>query len=308
VSSSSPQNSPEPRVLPYILLSAFAFLVGWFFSKKALPIHERKAGITPQDDTGKEGNGPPKQVPIIPNVVPAPLSKDKSQYCRHPHTPWWKTTAELIGIGAVVVYAIVSYFQWDTSHRQFEATERPWLKVSFSDNAVNFADGSMLFSMHAHITNVGHSVATGVIIPIKMFLASDANSIFKEPLKRQEELCDAIENKSVSVQQNETAIAIFPGSGDDSLLLGQGFSKSEIDATPTVNPNFQIKHLLPIIVGCVDYQYGASTHHHQTRFIYEVQRLDPAVSPNIFTIEVGKDVPAPNVALVPYAFGGFLAN
>jgi hypothetical protein len=141
-----------------------------------------------------------------------------------------------------------------------------------------------------------------------MFMASDLNSIFKEPLKRQKEFCDAISNKPVSTEQNETAIAIFPDSSDDSLLLGSGFSKGEIESTPTTNPHFSVKHIFPIIVGCVDYQYGVSTHHHQTRFIYEVQRFDPATRPHIFSIEVGTDVPAPSVALVPYSFGGFLAN
>jgi len=303
--SSPVQTSLWPVALIGILVSSVALSV-WLKSKA--PQHKIAKPVAPQDHTGNESTGSPKQSAPIANVMPTPPSPDKADKCRYSHSPWWKTGAELVGIMAVVAYTILTYCLWSTAQRQLEVTERPWLKINFTAEPVTFQDGSMQFSMHANITNVGHSVATGVVVPIKMFLASNANDIFTEPLKRQKEFCDAIANKLVSAQQNETQIAIFPNSTDNSLLLGSGFSKAEIEAAPTVMPKLSGKHILPIVVGCVDYQYGVSRHHHQTRFIYEVQRFDPATPPHIFSIEVGKDVPMPNVALVPYPFGGFLAN
>jgi len=237
-----------------------------------------------------------------------PPKDTETEKARKVRREWYGLGLQFLTLAAVIAYACITYRQWKTAETQLEATERPWLKINFAAEPVTFHDGGMQLSVHANITNVGHSVATGVIVPIKMFLASNANDIFKEPLKRQMEFCDAIAKKAVSDQQNETQIAIFPNSIDNSLLLGAGFSKAEIEAAPAVNPNFARKHILPIVVGCVDYQYGVSTHHHQTRFIYEVQRFDATTPPNVFSIEVGKDIPAPNVALVPYAFGGFLAN
>lgn len=232
---------------------------------------------------------------------------------------FWVELFALIGLGIYTTFAALQWREMQKateatkralaiSQQQLEATERPWLKIDFIPEPVTFQQGGMQFSMHAHITNIGHSVATGIIIPIKMFLASDANGMFKEPLIQQKELCDVIANRPVSSRQDETEIAVFPNGEDSSLLLGSGFSKKELEDAPNANPNFKEKHILPIIVGCVDYQYGASTHHHQTRFIYGLQRFDPATPPNVFTIEVGKDVPSPNVGLIRYAFGGFLAN
>src|ERR1035437_3650941 len=49
VSSSSPQNSDEPKGLLYILVSTLAFSLGWFLSKRRTPqLHESNQ---PQDTT-----------------------------------------------------------------------------------------------------------------------------------------------------------------------------------------------------------------------------------------------------------------
>jgi hypothetical protein len=164
VSSSSSRNSDEPRGLSYILFSAFAFLVGWFLSKETLPVHKTGAGITPQDDTGKEGDGAPNQAPIIPNVMPAPPTNDKSQYCRYPHTPWWKTAAELIGIVAIVWYASITHSMWHemqsqtaTARQQIVIDQRAWLKFSDDPNTP-FMKGQPI-GIPFHITNIGKTPA-----------------------------------------------------------------------------------------------------------------------------------------------------
>jgi hypothetical protein len=218
---------------------------------------------------------------------------------------WIAAIAAVIAAGGGIFYARTAYRQWEISQRQLEAVERPWLKVTFAPGPVTFKDGGMQFGVYPHLSNVGHSVATGAIVPIKIFLASNGNDVFKEPLKRQKELCDPLAIQPISKERDEKRIAVFQDTTDSSLFLGEGFSKAEIDSAPTANTNFKIKHLVPIIVGCVDYQYGTSTRHHQTRFIYEVFRADPR--PNT-SIEVGQDLPADSVVLTPYPFGGFSAN
>lgn len=106
-------------------------------------------------------------------------------------------------------------------------------------------------------------------------------------------------------------LVIFPNDSDDSMGLGVGVSKDEIESTKTLIPQASGKRILPIIVGCVDYQYATSTHHHQTQFIYELQRIDRTLPPKIYpivSIEVNRPVAAGDVTLIKYPFGGLFAN
>jgi len=317
-SSLHSQKQNAPQGLLYTLFAFFGFLVGWSFSKLRTPKENCEQTIPPQDNTTKESHRAGIESPIISNIPPTPSQHNDPNRGKN-DTPRWKKIAEICiaisTVGLLIVtgaYAVVSYCQWQqmreqtkVSQRQLEALDRPWLKVTFSAEPITFQQGGMQIGVRPHITNVGHSVATGVMVPTKIFLASDADDIFKKPLRVQKELCDPIADKSISGERNETQISIFPDSADNSLLLGQGFSRDEINSAPTANSHFTVKHLVPIMVGCVDYQYGTAVRHHQTRFIFEIFRSGAA--PNT-SIEVGKDVSASDVRLTPYPFGGFLAN
>lgn len=93
------------------ILGSFWVVVVSLFSKLTAPFNKSVNLITPKDNTGKKRNGPPREPSIIPKVVPAPPANDEPAKCRYPQTPWWKTTAELIGIAAVVAYTVFSGFQ-----------------------------------------------------------------------------------------------------------------------------------------------------------------------------------------------------
>jgi hypothetical protein len=209
----------------------------------------------------------------------------------------------------------------EIARNQLELSERPWIRISFTVGAQGFSfqNGSAGLPLQAHIQNTGHSVATGVIVPVKMFLAYDENGIFIEPLKRQKDLCDPVAEMPTGDRQlGDMALTIFPGDTDVSMSYGVGVGKDEIDSAKTLIPQGSEspkvgggKRILPIVVGCVDYQYATSTHHHQTRFIYQVQRVDRSLPPGVYpviSIEVPKTVAPDDVVLQKYAFGGFLAN
>jgi len=204
---------------------------------------------------------------------------------------------------------------------QLEVTDRPWLKVSFTAEGRGFyfaGDGSAELSLRAHIQNIGHSVATAVVVPHEMFLLSDANnSIFKEPMEHQTALCGSANNKAVGSpedqkQQNAMlAMVIFPNDTNESQTIGLVISKSDIDARKSLTPEGPGgKRILPVIVGCIDYEFGTSTRHHQTGFIYEVERRIQ-VPPNVYPlvmIDITEQVSASDVVLTNYGFGGFVAN
>jgi hypothetical protein len=62
------------------------------------------------------------------------------------------------------------------------------------------------------------------------------------------------------------------------------------------------KRISPVIVGCVDYEFGTALRHHQTKFIYEVRQPIHSV------IDVNQPVLADQVELDEYGFGGFVAD
>jgi hypothetical protein len=223
-----------------------------------------------------------------------------------------------IAVGTVGAFLAASYYacitrdtwkevrkQTEIAQRQLDQSGRTWLTVTLTPAPVTFKDGGVQIGVIPSIKNIGNSVATGVIVPIKVYLASTADDIFKRPLKIQADLCDPLSKQPVNDEQDRTGISILPTVIDSSLFIGRGFSKEELNSAATANPNFPIKHIVPILVGCVDYQFATANRHHQTRFIYEIVRAGKA--PNT-SIEVGKDIPANEVVLAPYAFGGFATN
>ncbi|HVS89021.1 MAG TPA: hypothetical protein VHF01_12480 [Candidatus Acidoferrum sp.] len=331
--SSSSQNSPEPPNLLYIVFSALGVL--WLFSKFRAPSQQSVNATGTQDNTNDERSRRQDVSPSPIRVVlesfppsPAPPDEWEAEKKKKKRFKWYVFGLNFLTLIAVIGYACINWKMWremqdqtKTARQQLELSERPWIKISFTIGVQGFSfqSGSATLPLQAHIQNIGHSVATGVIVPIKMFLAYDANGIFKEPLKRQKDLCDPIAEKPTGDPQlSDMALTIFPGDTDVSMNYGVGVGKDELDSAKTLIPHgggFPKvgggKRILPIIVGCVDYQYATSTHHHQTRFIYQVQRIDRSLPPNIYpiiSIEVPKTVAPADVVLQKYGFGGFLAN
>src|SRR5207248_2147022 len=52
-----------------------------------------------------------------------------------------------------------------------------------------------------------------------------------------------------------------------------------------------VKYIAPIFVGCVDYHFSYSNMIHQTGFVYEVVRIDPARPRVPLMIQIGHSLP-----------------
>jgi hypothetical protein len=181
---------PWLRRLPDIAIS-FGDSLPSLLSKLAAPFKKFATPITPKDNTEKRGAGRQEQPPIIANIVPSPPSNDKSEKCRYPHTPWWKTTAEMLGIGAVIAYTIFSGFQMHyasqqaraaitasgaatqslkTIQDQFVLDQRPYI-VAFGFQMSDFKTGKPSpaikgrpLVVNIQIKNVGKSAALNTIV------------------------------------------------------------------------------------------------------------------------------------------------
>jgi hypothetical protein len=171
----------------------------------------------------------------------------------------------------------------------------------------------MQLNVTPRIENVGHSVATSVVSPMKILLADDANTMFKEPLKRQKELCDKLASTPVARGQEAGGVAIFPNDFDASWGYGLSLSKEEIAASKDGRIGIKTgpKLLVPIVYGCVDYVYDTSDRHHQTWFIFELQQVNrERAVPNgvpMIAIRANQPVSESNVWIEKYPFGGFYA-
>lgn len=262
-------------------------------------IHQCKT-VQPKYKANDEGNSSPDQISIIPKLVPAPPATKKCDSCRYPGTPWWKTVAELIGIGAVVWYAYTSHNQWQVMQRQLEATERPWIDpVITPDGSIKYTTmGETQFSFSVAMRNIGHSVATGVTIKFKIIVPKQ-DGYFTEPIEEQRELC-GIPPKS-KVKDSEVRV-IFPESTSVEGI-GDNISDSTIREHQTKIP-IEGVYFAPELVGCVDYNFSTALAHHQTGFIYDIRRIEPAHPSAPFVLELGKDLTQDRIRLDRYMFGG----
>jgi hypothetical protein len=190
------------RHLGEILVSFWAFVVS-MFSKLRAPRSEVKGAVSQKNDTGKKRKGSPKPPPVIAEVMPTPPPDEKPEKCRYQHTPWWKTTAEMLGIAAVVVYTVFSGFQMHYAHQQavagtsaaqaateslktikeqFQLDQRPYIAViNYETAKLNpFIKGKPIW-VNIVFKNLGKSPAFNVTPHAHMLFISNVTQFRIEP-------------------------------------------------------------------------------------------------------------------------------
>jgi hypothetical protein len=133
--SSSSQNSPEPRGLLYILLSAFAFLSGWLLSKSHTPNEDAGKSASPQDYTREENHRRQLESSIISQIAPSPKNSNHSNGREH-DTPLWQKIAEVsIAISTVgllivtIIYTCLTKKISDTAEYQERVGLMPYIDL-----------------------------------------------------------------------------------------------------------------------------------------------------------------------------------
>jgi hypothetical protein len=179
---------------------------------------------------------------------------------------------------ALVVYAGLTYKTWDTTQKQFEATERPWIKIigvaPQGDNplmgALSFIKDSGVvrvnFSMSLSFTNVGHSVAD-VNPSIDFFMPQFSSSGYWDLVSAEERrFCDSPAIKTTQPPK----ITLFPG---------DPFEWHGSVSTPVfpqnVNRQPDVSGIVPALIVCVSYTHKGLPNVYQTRAVYELSRVNP---------------------------------
>jgi hypothetical protein len=170
--SSSSQNPDEPSGLLKILASVFSgVLFGLFLSKLDTPTENDRKSVHPQNNPRPETPLGPLQIPVAPQVPPAP-TKQYYPDRRKDDTQRWKKNTEIVAVGIagglLVANIFVTVGTWKaakaakhaantadatlkSSQQSFETDQRPYVVTdgvpSFSFNAktkkVNFAEASI---------------------------------------------------------------------------------------------------------------------------------------------------------------------
>ncbi len=168
----------------------------------------------------------------------------------------------------------------ELAERQLELTARPWIEVTdvrprgkIGIMALSFQDVSRVFHNRAkyqaffnyevHIHNVGHSPALNVQVFPELYIAPYTHDGSSESLAAEEKrYCD-----SVTERQSGGTIVLPQEPG----TIYEGVGKPIYPESMTYPPDHPgTGFIVPVLIGCVDYQFQARPRHYQTRFVYEL--------------------------------------
>jgi hypothetical protein len=167
---------------------------------------------------------------------------------------------------------------------QLELTNRPWIKIlsaapvgnkppvtsiHFAEVNITGADPAKFgigFEYDLQGKNVGQSPALNARYFGEVYVAPRGK--YGNFAIEEKRFCELANSYHKSVEHGGTAI--FPG--DPYTGGGGGVSGAITKEAIIVNPDGGPKgqYVMPVLIGCVDYQFQSSNQHHQTRFAYEI--------------------------------------
>jgi hypothetical protein len=188
----------------------------------------------------------------------------------------------LLALAALFVSLSISRTQADTSRRELESSQRPWLtlKVTGEKLIIN-KDFAAIDPTTAFWTNTGHSVAQNV--SYYPWLITNETQTGKE--------CEKSRVTKEDAERRHIGTASFPGES-----VGLHFPAGEAgtiqgDLKKTSNPGFLNLRL----IACIYYNYSLSDVRHYTQVTYWVmhkgtQNPGFAADPGMFDIELVQDI------------------
>jgi hypothetical protein len=305
--SSPSQDFREPRSLPYILVSAFAFWIGWYLSKTRTPVQPSINPDNPTSEANKQGqesaNESEPRSRIESNSPPTITGEEKGRRKRKEFREWGILGVELVGLFGLFYYACTTYRMWREmqsqtaiSQKQLAAIDRPWIKNAVTswldfriDNNVGYW-GAVISA-----ENIGHSVAVAIMPEPKLIIVRGADFI-DTPRRRAKEVCDELSNKLDKLKNDPAVLGniVFPGTHVDFPF--------NIAMPPSEFKGISDKTITPMLIGCVAYRYPSSEDTHGTGFVYVLSHEDdPTIQEagRVF-FKIGTTIPRDKVKLTGY--------
>lgn len=116
--------------------------------------------------------------------------------------------------------------------------------------------------------------------------------VWSAVLAEQLQVCQNISSRFMSY-------AVFPGDAFP-LNMTFGISPEQLERGRLMQTDFFSIYL----VGCADYQFSGHDAHHQTRFVYEVHRVNTDHPHSRLGLSIGQDVPEEHLILDKMFIGG----
>jgi hypothetical protein len=147
--------------------------------------------------------------------------------------------------------------------------QRPWVSIGYPKptSDFQFVDPGAILTVQFSLHNYGKSPALNVEIDGRMPLLQSQMGIGK----RQDDVCNDLFTRSKGAMG--TGYTIFP---NEPLPMSVQFNvdRTEIDAALKRN-TLPIPVIIPVIIGCVRYVFGADGSQHKTAFVYNVMHTPP---------------------------------
>lgn len=218
-------------------------------------------------------------------------------------------------VDAVVVHAVMYYKQAKEANRhaeialkQFEITDRPWIKfkASFTGGISWFENGQLSTEFRFIVRNVGRSVAVNTTIRASLVIP-EFNAVefdTDQVLRRQLEVCAGMDMPQQIppevLQRLELSYVVFP---NEDYIINHGFSASAEEVKRGDRGGLGLYELY--LAGCVSYQIAGHAARHHTHFAYMVF---PHHRKGKGFLEIGEKVPPENLILHELMRGGDYAD
>jgi uncharacterized membrane protein len=171
------------------------------------------------------------------------------------------------------------------------AARRPWIMVDVSIDAAEFDQGALRLTVKFTFTNKGADPALYVIpaFDIVSMAAEEHNDPKFSPIgfvKRSlEKLCGEFKDRQNRGGPNNGGFTVFPDQ-PRTISITTAMPPDKVAAAnlfewmsdPSKNPgNEPVPHVIsPIVLGCVDYEFGTPREDHQTWFAYQLPPINIA--------------------------------
>ncbi len=155
------------------------------------------------------------------------------------------------------------------------ASRRPWIVADVTvGKPVEVYSGGIRFTLRFNMQNKGADPAF-YVFPYFKIISNNRGS--HSLIQKQNEFCEEIKGRANG--PNNGGFTIFPGQPREmSLTINVSLEDFEADVAADVERRAirvrtgwpDVPVINPIIIGCIDYQFGEPFVHHQTRFAYQI--------------------------------------
>jgi hypothetical protein len=269
-----------------------------------IQVSQASQGEGDQNQDAPKGLPPPGAT--VPDQPPASTERQQTGGKNRDSLNVARFLVELITLAVLLWYTILTRGLWKEADRAntlaqeaVRIAERPWIAVDagLSSPVIFYETGQVYVGVRTVLRNVGHSVATDIMVHSGVVPFSHRNGlsyeIMQAPEKRRDALCEELRQFS---KMRSGGLTVFPeqeAAPDSWILIG---NENALEEWAVALPHTPGKFINLLLVGCVVYRAAFFTEPYITGFVYSIQS-----TLNNGYLRLGETLPIEHVRLFPYA-------